>query len=70
MALDLAIRIPLFETSPYLALHVKHFGWQCGARQRQIFVVMLMWGRFFMSPQWSGYRSWYPQVPIKRLMFF
>ena len=63
--MDISIRVPFWETSPYLALHIKHWGWQLGPRPRQLFVVMLMWGRFFVSPKWGGYRSWELALPIK-----
>lgn len=66
--MDLSLSLPWRNRcAPYVALHIKHWGWSLGrGRHRQIFTVGLMWGRFFMDPKWGGSRFWYPEIPWPR----
>lgn len=64
--MDTMLKLPwVSRHRPYVALHVKHWGWALGrGKHRQIFVVMLMWGRLFND---GGRKlSWYPGIPWPR----
>jgi hypothetical protein len=64
--MELSLSLPWVNRHrPYLALHVKHWGWALGnGKHRQIFVVMLMWGRYFNDG--GKFISWYPEIPWRR----
>lgn len=66
--MDITLKVPwLTRRKPYIALHIKHWGWRLGkGRHRQIFVVMFMWGRQFMDSKCGGYVSFRPEIPWPR----
>jgi len=66
--MDICLRLPwLNRRRPYIALHLKHWGWALGRRRhRQIFVLMFMWGRQFMPTKCGGHKSFYPAIPWPR----
>lgn len=62
--MDISLRLPwINRRRPYVALHIKHWGWALGrGRHRQIFVVLLMAGRQFSNSK-GWMKSWYPEIP-------
>lgn len=64
--MDLNLHLPWPNLhKPFIALHVKHYGWSLGrGRHRQIFVVMLVWGKLFSDV--SRHVAFYPEIPWPR----
>ncbi len=59
--MDLCLSLPWpNRRKPYVALHVKHWGWRCHrGKSAEVWTVGLMAGRFFMPEGYRGFSKWF-----------
>ena len=57
-------RIPFMRHTPYVALHVSHFGHRMpgNGKSYPVYTVLLMWGRMFSDR--STMKSWHLTSPF------